>query len=254
MLSLIANIVFLALALIGARLFLAGLNRLWPVHKRSEHNDLIGWQLNILGTTYAVILGFMLYAEWTNFTTMRANVDLEASALRNVFRIAEGLPVEQRGHLEAEARSYADAVLKYDWPEMAAGETPEESHAINQQMWKTLISVKAATPSEATAEDHALSELSTLTSYRRTRLLSVGSRLPGIFWTVLIVGGVLTLVSVSLFGPLNSRLHTVQVLSFTFFITLVMLAIADVGRPFGGWVHISDYPFQRAQQNMLEPT
>jgi hypothetical protein len=31
-----------------------------------------------------------------------------------------------------------------------------------------------------------------------------------------------------------------------------MLAIADVDRPFQGWVRISDYAFQRAQQTMHE--
>ena len=54
---------------------------------------------------------------------------------------------------------------------MDRGQIPEESHDINQAMWKTLMSVKVATPSEIVAEDHALSELSSLTEHRRTRLL-----------------------------------------------------------------------------------
>jgi hypothetical protein len=41
-------------------LFMVGLNRFWPVEKRHKPNDLIGWQLSVLGTTYAVTLGFML--------------------------------------------------------------------------------------------------------------------------------------------------------------------------------------------------
>jgi hypothetical protein len=36
-----------------------GLNRIWPVAHRTSHNELIGWQLGILGTLYAVIMGFM---------------------------------------------------------------------------------------------------------------------------------------------------------------------------------------------------
>jgi hypothetical protein len=35
-------------------------------------------------------------------------------------------------------------------------------------------------------------------------------------------------------------------------ISLVMLAIADVDRPYQGWVHISSYAFERAQQTMHE--
>src|SRR5271154_3198968 len=87
--------------------FTVVLNRISPVEKRNVQNDLIGWQLNMLGTTYAVILGFMLYTVWTNFGAADLNADLEASALRNVYRLAEGLPSTQRAQLEMQARSYA---------------------------------------------------------------------------------------------------------------------------------------------------
>jgi hypothetical protein len=252
MLTLTQNILILVFMMGGSMLFMAALNRLWPREKRQAHNDLIGWQLNIIGTTYAVILGFMLYTVWTDFGAANLNVDLEASALRNVYRLAEGLPAQQRVQLEEQARSYADAVVNQDWPEMARNQTPEESHNINQAMWKTLMSVKLATPSEITAEDHALSELSTLTEHRRTRLLQSKYRLPTIFWGVLLIGGFLTITSASMFGSGNARLHTLQVFAFTLLITLVLLAIADVNLPFRGWVHVDNYAFIRAQENMKD--
>ena len=252
MLTFTANIVLIVCMVAGSMLFMITLNRLWPREKRQAHNDLIGWQLNIIGTTYAVIFGFMLYTVWTDFGAANLNVDLEASALRNIYRLAEGLPEEQRIKLQLEARSYAVAVITQDWPEMANNHIPEESHNINQAMWKTLMSVKLATPSEITAEDHALSELSSLTEHRRTRLLQSGYRLPTIFWAVLVIGALLTIASASMFGSANAILHTIQVFSFTLLITLVLLAIADVNRPFSGWVHVSNYAFLRAQDNMQD--
>lgn len=127
----------------GAMLFMAVLNRVWPQEKRQVHNDLIGWQLNIIGTTYAVILGFMLYTVWTDFGSANLNVDLEASALRNVYRLAEGLPDAQRIKLQDQCHAYAFAVLNDDWPAMAKSQVPEDSHEINQAMWETLMSVKS---------------------------------------------------------------------------------------------------------------
>jgi hypothetical protein len=246
------NIVVLALTIAASMLFMAALNRVWPREKRQAHNDLIGWQLNIIGTTYAVILGFMLYTVWTDFGAANLNVDLEASALRNVYRLAEGLPEPQRVKLQLQAHAYAYAVINQDWPEMARGQTPEESHEINQAMWKTLMSVKLATPSEIVAEDHALSELSSLTEHRRTRLLQSRYQLPAIFWAVLLIGAFLTITSASMFGSANPRLHALQVFSFTLLITLVLLAIADVNLPFRGWVHVDNYAFIRAQENMKD--
>jgi hypothetical protein len=252
MLTRTQNIVILIVVMIGTMIFMALLNRLWPREQRREHNDLIGWQLGILGTTYAVILGFMLYTVWTTFGEANLNAYLEANALTNVYRLAEGLPAPQRVALEQQAQGYADAVINRDWPEMARSQVPEESNLINQDMWKTLMSVKTATPSEIIAEDHAISELSTLTAHRRTRLLQSTFRLPTIFWCVLLVGGAVTTVSASMFGSANARLHALQVFCFTLLITLVLLAIADVNLPFRGWVRVSNYAFIRAQQNMEE--
>ena len=252
MLTLTQNIFILLFVMFASLLLLVGLNRIWPVQTRHSENDLIGWQLSVLGTTYAVVLGFMLYTAWTNFGAAELNADLEANALRNIFRLAEGLPSQQRAQLEMQARAYADAVINQDWPEMARGQIPEGTHEINENMWRTLMSVKVAASSESTAEDHALSELSALTLHRRTRLLQSVSQLPAIFWGVLLVGGILTLVSASMFASAKPRMHTFMVFSTTLLVTLVMLAIADVDRPFRGWVHVSNYAFVRAQQYMHE--
>jgi hypothetical protein len=250
MLTLTQNIVILVVTMTCSMLFMALLNRFWPRERRTVHNDLIGWQLGILGTTYAVILGFMLYTVWTNFGEANVNTDLEANSLRNVYNIAEGLPAPQRILLEQQARAYADAVVNYDWPEMHHGEIPEESHLLDRDMWKTLTSIKAASPSELVAVDHAMTELSSLTEHRRTRLIQSVYRLPAILWAVLLAGGLVTILSASLFGSANRTLHMAQVFFFTLLITLVLLAIADVNLPFRGWVHVSDFAFQHARMNM----
>jgi hypothetical protein len=237
----------------GSLLFMAALNWIWPWEKRHEHNDVIGWQLSILGTTYAVILGFMLYAVWTNFGAADLNVDLEANAVVNIFRLADGLPDPQRLQLQALAQSYAKAVIERDWPEMAADQVPDDSMEINGQMWEILMSVKAASPTEITAEDHALSELSSLTEHRRTRILQSMSRLPIVLWFVLILGGAVTVASACLFGSANAGLHGLQVFAFSLLVSLGLVAIADIHRPFQGAVHVHTYAFKRAQDNMRIP-
>jgi len=252
MLSLTQNIVIAVTVMALALVFMAIVNWRWPANVRYAHEDLIGWQLNILATTYAVVLGFMLYTEWTDFTATKLNVELEASALRNLYRLADGLPEPARARLAAETKAYASAVITEDWPDLARGRAPETSHTINEEMWKTLMSVRQASAAELVALDHSLSELSTMTHYRRARLLQSSNRLPVIFWCVLMVGGVLTVASVAMFGSRNPRLHVFQVFSLTLLITLAMLAIADLDRPFQGWVHVGTYPFERARDNMRE--
>jgi Protein of unknown function (DUF4239) len=252
MLTLTQNILILIGVMTLSMLFMLVMNHFWPTKQRYAREDLIGWQLNILGSVYAVILGFMLFNVWNTFSLTQLNVGLEANALRNVYRLAAGLPEEQRLKLQAQTRAYAAAVIDGDWPAMERGNVPEKSHWVDQSMWATLMSLKSASPSESLAADHALSELSTLSQFRRQRLVQSLSRLPVIFWCVLLVGGVLTIISVDLFGSRYLWLHGFQVLSLTLLITLAMLAISDLNYPFRGWVHVNYYPFVRAQENMID--
>jgi hypothetical protein len=250
-LSFTANILILIAVMTASLVFTLVMHRLWPVARRYDENDLVGWQLSVLGTTYAVTLGFMLYTEWADFKSAELNVELEANSLRNIYRLAQGMPRE-RDKIEKLAVDYAREVIERDWPEMARAATPEESHTVNEHLWKALLSAQIETPMESSAHDHALSELSLLTQHRRTRLLEGKYDLPGIFWCVLMAGGVLTVISVSIFGARQLRLHLLQVMSLTLLITLVMLTIADIDRPFQGWVHVSDYAFRRALETMRE--
>ncbi len=244
------NYVIVILMVTASLLFMWGLNRIWPWDKRHAHNDIIGWQLSILGTTYAVILGFMLYTVWTDFGAAEVNVDNEANSLANVYRLAEGLPDQQRDAIQTMARNYADTAIRDDWPEMAADRRPDASRKVNEDMWKMLTSVKTASPAELLAEDHSISELSELSEHRRLRLLQNDFRLPTVLWCVLIIGGIVTIASASMFGSANTFLHALQVFAFSLLIALALVAIADIDRPFQGSVHVTNSAFQRARQNM----
>jgi hypothetical protein len=253
MLTTAQDVIVVILVVGGALLFRALLDRVWPSDQRREHNDIIGWQLGILGTTYAVILGFMLYTVWTNFGMAELNADAEANAVVNIYRLAEGLPAQQQAELMQTARAYADVVINKDWPAMAHDDSDSlESRQINQRLWHILMAVKAASPEQITAEDHALYELSALAEHRRIRQLQSTSRLPGILWCVLIFGGIVTISSICMFGAASGRLHAIQIFSFSLLVSLVLVAIADIDRPFQGAVHVDDAPFRRAQLNMSE--
>ncbi len=246
--------VFIVIAgVIGSLFFLALVNWLWPRDRRFAHNDQIGWQLSVLGTTYAVILGFMLYAVWTAFSEANSNVEFEANDLVSVYWLADGLPEPQRTQLRDLTRRYADVAINQDWPAMYAGQLPNASLAVNAEMWKVLISAKTATPTQSTAEDHALNELSSLTEHRRTRVMQSLSHLPPVLWWVLVVGGSVTIASACMFGSSNLVLHFLQVFALSLLIALGLVAIGEIHRPFQGSVHIPNYAFVRAQQNMQGP-
>jgi len=250
MLSLTENIVIVTIIVAASLLFTWLLNRFWPVDNRRAQNDLIGWQLTVLGTTNAVILGFMLLTVWTNFGNADVNVDFEANSLLNLYRLSEGLPSEQRAELQQEARAYADTAIHQDWPQMANNEVPQGTAKVNEIMWKTLMSVRPSSAIETTAVSNSISEIRALSEHRHLRYLQSAATLPGMLWSVLIMGAILTIASASTFGAQSRSLHGLQVFSFSLLVSLSLVAIADINRPFQGSVCVHSYAFEHAQKDM----
>ena len=97
----------------------------------------------------------------------------------------------------------------------ARGEVPAQSTAADKEMWKTVMSVKAASPTEVNAQEHAMSEVGSIAQHRLTRILQSRTQLPKVLWCVLLVGGGLTVVSACLFAMENVKLQTLQVFCFS---------------------------------------
>ncbi len=233
--------------------FLIVLNHLWPPARRRVHNDVIGWQISIVGTIYAVMVGFMLYAVWSNFQTAETNANNEANSLVNLFRTANGLPTGQRDAIEIAAASYVHAVLNHEWPTMNVGGPPHAGQPYIMQLWATTTQTPELNAAQQVSLHQAMAELSDLTEHRRVRVLESRTQMPTILWAVLVVGGIITISSCCLIGSENSALHFSLIFSLSLLISLALVAIADIDRPFQGSVHVSPYAFVRAQETMLSP-
>ena len=98
-----------------------------------------------------------------------------------------------------------------------------------------------------------MAELSSLTEHRRVRILQSETSMPMILWTVLVIGGVITIGASGLIGTENVALHFTLMIAISLLISLALIAIADIDRSFQGGVHIRPTAFVRAQEIMLSP-
>lgn len=245
-------------ALVTAAIVVAGvgflflLQRVWRSELRRQHNDLIGWHVSVLGSIYAVIVGFMLFAVWTNFATAYTNTDSEANCLVDVARASRGLPQPERDRVFQLANEYVSVTLTKEWPAMTRGELSPASHTVIKQLWATLARTEPHTIGEQTSLDHTLTELAKMTEFRRLRQLQVNAYLPGILWFVLILGGALTIMAACLFGASNFRLHLIQVIMLALMISSILTAIADINHPFQGSLHVYPTSFERAHDTLAD--
>jgi hypothetical protein len=63
---------------------------------------------------------------------------------------------------------------------------------------------------------------------------------------------VITTLSSCLFGTENFKLHCVQVISLTLLLSLALVAIGDIDRPFQGAVRVMPVGFERARATFAE--
>ncbi len=85
-----------------------------------------------------------------------------------------------------------------------------------------------------------------MNEHRRVRQLQSGFKLPVILWFVLIFGGVVTVANSCLIGMEDARLHVLFIVSLTCLVALVLVAIAEIDRPFHGTVRVAPESFETA--------
>ena len=230
----------------AALLFLFILYRVWAPSRRRAQNDVVGPSVGVIGTMYAVLIAFMLSGVWGNFQTAQVNAEQESNCLVDLFRFADMLPPDDRANIQALARNYATVMIDKEWPLMRADSTDDVGRNVTHDLWEAVTRVQPRNSSESMALDHAMGELNSMTEHRRIRLLQSRTQLPPILWSVLIVGGIVTVASTCLFGAESFSAHMLQVFAIAFLVSLTLVAIAQVDRPYQGDVRVSPEGFRFA--------
>jgi hypothetical protein len=245
----LTNILIIAGCVAAAIAFLFVVTRSSAGTSRKESNDFTGAVVAVIGTTYAVILAFTLSGVWNMFQQAQVNEEQEANALVNVYRIASQLQDANAAKIKGLCTQYGDNAVGVEWPAMEGKQMSHEGGEIINQLWSLAGEIEHGRP-DSIAAYQLMEELRGLTQYRRIRALQSRERLPGILWAVLIAGGIITVAASCFFGVPNFRFHLLQVVVLTFLISLVLVAIDDIDRPFQGMVKVQPEGFRFALRTL----
>lgn len=245
--------IFIVIASVAAAMgFLFLVSRASAAPSRKESNDFTGAVVAVIGTTYAVLLAFMLSNVWNMFQQAQTNAEQEANALVNIYRIAEQLMPSNGKEIQALCRRYSDQVLRVEWPALEQGQDVGEGPGLVDDLWRAAEHSQIHSDTDSIAIYQVMEELRQMTEFRRIRLLQGREKLPAILWAVLIAGGIITVAASCLFGVPNFRFHLLQVLVLAFLISLVLVAIKDIDRPYQGVLRVSPEGFDAALATFTE--
>ncbi len=232
-------VAFVALAVLG----LLAVRRRVLVERLQEHHDVAAACFAVIGGLYGIVLAFVLVSSWERFEEARERSEAEANAVADLQRHALGLPEPGRSTLNEQTLAYARSVVDREWPALARGETSEETQAIYEELWRTVLALEAGNDKQAALFQSTLAKLDDLADGRRDRLLYARVGLPSLVWGFLVVCAVVTVGFSYFFGvrQVIAQMLMIAVLAATIAAALVL--IQELQTPFRGATQVSPWGF-----------
>jgi NADH:ubiquinone oxidoreductase subunit 6 (subunit J) len=189
----------------------------------------------VVGTSFAVLLAFLILAAFQTYTGARSGAASEANAVLDMSRTAALFRSSERDLLRSDLTCYGRAVVNYEWPAMRQGaSSPLVDYWIGAYRSEfTRLPVRS--PREQVAFQDLLTQAATRTVGRQQRLSEDTPAVPTPLWAALIfVGCVAVSLQLGMADPGERlRIQGPQVAAVAAVVTTGLLIINFLDHPYG---------------------
>jgi hypothetical protein len=228
------------LSLIGVLL----VRRYAPHFAEGVNNTVGGILMAILGTMYAVVLGFVVVTLWTTLDRAEETTRQEAGALLDVYRDNTTLSFQVASQTQQAVRDYARIAAEEEWPELAVGRTSRRADRAALRVFEVFRDFEPRTNQQSTMLSSANSRYDDFLAARRTRLSLASAGLPGVFWISLLLGAVVTLGFSAFLGQPSLRSHLAMTGALGLMVGLMLAVVLLLNDPFSGNLSVQPGPLQ----------
>jgi hypothetical protein len=231
-LALIMVAVIEAVSLFG--LFLARRFLLPRLRFHDGVNDAISGTVQAIGVFYGITVGLIAVGVWNTHSNAEDVVSKEAASIGALYRDVSGYPEPVRAQLQADLRSYTNALIEEIWPAQQQGRVVDVGVHLMDHFQATLYTYEPATPGQVALHSETLRGYNTLIAYRRLRIDAVEGSLSAVMWAVIWVGAVISIGVAYLYRIEDGRLHSILIALMAGFLGVVLFMIVINDRPFIG--------------------
>lgn len=210
------------------------------------HHEVTDPVLAVLGTLFAILLGFMLANSMQRFETARDNIETEAGAVGNLYRLAGGVPEKYQGAIRSSCKTYLSEVIDHEWVLMQQDQTSDAAWNEVDELWKSCLAVRTQEPTQIENYNKLLDSMTTLGQSRRTRSAELKYKLPQTLWFIVIFGGLATISFTYFFAVESAKLQIAMTSVVTIMICLNLYMLAGYDDPFSGDIALTSQPFKTA--------
>lgn len=200
-----------------------------------EHHDIAGYTFGIIGLIYGVLLGFTVVNVHDRYNTVHQIIEDEANVLIDLYRDAAVFPVETRNKIRDNLHHYVNYVIDIEWPKMVKGEKLSMNPATSVgNIWNSYYNYTPASTKEQVWYESSISKLNEFSTIRLKRLFHTRLSQSSMMWTLLILGGVTTVIFMYFFGTVNFRSQMLMTSLLTAFIVFMLFLIFSLDAVFSG--------------------
>jgi hypothetical protein len=211
------------------------------------YHEVAGYLLSVIGTLYAVLLGFVVVDAMGHVQDLRVLVDQEASGLANIYLCSEPLPLAKKSEIRNLCVEYADAVINEEWQSMKQGKYSPHAFQVVWKLWKVVTTYKPIGQNESNIHQQLVAEVCSMTQNRRTRLVSSKHGVAPILWVVLLIGGTFTVLFTYFFGVENVYAQILMTVLVALTLSLNVFLVFVFGNPFSGDLSVQPDSFKLDQ-------
>jgi hypothetical protein len=197
-----------------------------------QHNEVGGFIIAVVGTLYAVVLGFLTIVVWQHFRAERERVILESAAAADAWHTAVGLPSTVQSRVRRDMLNYANDMIDHEWPAMRRGGFDNYADILVMDAMGAVGEFVPANMRESNAQMATLQQLSMLHDERLQRIAGNGSGVTWFEWLVLFMGAVCVICFCWLFGLQNAYTHLLMTSTVAIIIASMLVLLFELQYPF----------------------
>jgi hypothetical protein len=202
-----------------------------------------------LGVLYAVALGLLVVsAQDDNSDVQRAVVD-EANATGDLYRVLAGLEPANRDRMQRQVRDYVHSVITVEWPATQRAQESPATWEVMDHLSRETYTFRPATPQEERVYPQLVNEMEELLDARRDRLFLGGRGVGAVTWTIIILGGMITVGFAAFFNMRNGRAQVLLTSMMAAMFGLMLFLIAAMDHPLWGRMSVDPGPFRQLVAN-----
>lgn len=215
-----------------------------------SHHEVSDPLLACVGTLFAVLLGFMVANAMGRYDLARINMEQEAGAVGDIFRLGGGLAPEGR-KIQEDCLAYTEVVVGEGWEELRQRKMNESAWNAYGQIWQDVLQFSPQNDRENNIHASMLEAVTRLGDARRVRATQLNYQLSVILWAVVITGAIATGILAHFFGIKHTIWQIATNALVTLIVCLNVFLLAAFDDPFSGFLRLKPYPFEVARDSFI---